>query len=268
MRRQKDDKLNRLQQLPEGQVVTTRSLAADGYSRQLLAKYVGRHWLEKVGHGVFRRPGPPLKWQHVVYSLQAQGLSLHPGGETSLALLGRAHQLPLSGQMTVHLYGSAKLPSWTARAVPGVRFRHHTDALFEEHVRSTTKNVATTTALGLQPHIWGPWDWALRISSLERAWLEVLQGVPKELGFDEVDELATGLQSLRPKAMDALLGSCKSYKVRRLAVWLAERHQHAWLSKINLKALDLGRGKRALAPGGRLLKRYGITVPKHLADGV
>jgi hypothetical protein len=264
MRRQRNDKLNRLQELPEGRVVTSQTLAGKGYSRQLVAKYVQSGWLEKVGHGAYRRPGAPLKWQHVVYSLQAQGLDLHPGGETALALLGRAHQIPVAGRTVIHLYGAARLPPWVAAAAAHAEFRHHAGHLFGgKEVAS-----AQSRGLGFERYTWGPWDWVLRISSMERAWLEVLQGVPGEVPFDVADELATGLQSLRPRAMETWLQRCRSIKVRRLALWMGERHRQPWLSKLDRSRLDLGSGKRSLAPGGRLIKQYGITVPQHLADGV
>ena len=266
MRRQRHSKLNQLQHLPEGLVFSTQWLAAKEYSRQLVAKYVASGWLEKVGHGAYKRPGAPLKWQHVVYSLQTQGLPLHPGGETALALLGRAHQLPLSGRTVVHLYGPARLPHWVSGAAAKTEVRHHVGRLFTEKLRSSA--TAVTSASGFENYSWGPWDWTLRTSSMERAWLELLQGVPGELGFDAADELATGLQSLRPKAMEALLRRCRSFKVRRLALWMAERHQQPWLGKLDPSALDIGKGKRSLAPGGRLIKKFGITVPQHLADGV
>lgn len=266
MKRQRHSKLNQLQHLPEGLVCNTQWLAAKGYSRQLVAKYVANGWLERVGHGAYTRPGAPRKWQHVVYSLQTQGLPLHPGGETALALLGRAHQLPLSGRTVVHLYGPARLPHWVSRAAAKTKFRHHVGQLFTEKAGSSA--TIGTSGSGFETYSWGPWDWTLRISSMERAWLELLQGVPGELGFDAADELATGLQSLRPKAMEALLGRCRSFKVRRLALWLAERHHQPWLSKLDPLGLDMGRGKRSLAPGGRLIKKFGITVPQHLADGV
>ncbi len=47
---------------------------------------------------------------------------------------------------------------------------------------------------------------------------------------------------------------------------LAERHRHAWLSHVPLEGVDLGRGKRALVPGGRLHPTYQITLPGDLDE--
>jgi hypothetical protein len=266
----KNDKLKHLQQLPEGLVVTSRFLAGQGYSRQLIAKYAASGWLTKVGPNAYRRPGPPLKWEQAVYSLQALHLPFYPGGETALALLGRAHQLSLADRPTVHLYGVGKLPSWVPAANTKVILHHHHRRIFEEPDPYWTQAnpPGNTFMTGWEPFPYGPWEWSLRISSAERAWLEVLADVPTGAGFDEADELASGLRTLRPALMDALIHRCKSVKVRRLALWLGERHHHAWVSKIDRASLDLGSGNRSLAPGGRLIKRYGITVPKHLAENV
>lgn len=268
MSRQIDSKINRLQKIPEGLIVSSAQLAYDGYSRQLVAKYVAGGWLDKIAHGAYRRPGPPLKWEHVVYSLQCMKFPFHPGGETALALMGRAHQLPASGRQIIHLYGAAKLPAWVRGVASTVKFRHHAEELFDEAPPFWVMPHGNTWLRGWETYLWGPWDWNIRISSSERAWLEFLQDVPAKASFDQADELASGLRTLRPTLIENLLQICTSYKVKRLALWLGERHHHAWVSTIDVKSISLGSGKRALAPGGRLIQRYGITVPKRLAGEV
>jgi Transcriptional regulator, AbiEi antitoxin, Type IV TA system len=39
----------------------------------------------------------------------------------------------------------------------------------------------------------------------------------------------------------------------------ADRHQHAWLKRLDKDAIDLGEGKRMLVKGGKLNKPYQIT---------
>ena len=53
-------------------------------------------------------------------------------------------------------------------------------------------------------------------------------------------------------------------KVKRLFFFLAARHDHAWLKRIERERIDLGKGKRLVAPGGTLDPTYEITVPKDL----
>lgn len=71
-----------------------------------------------------------------------------------------------------------------------------------------------------------------------------------------------GLSSLSPRRLQKLLGDCRSVKVKRLFFYFADRHQHAWLKKLNKDAIDLGEGKRMLVKGGKLDKNYLITVPE------
>jgi hypothetical protein len=49
-----------------------------------------------------------------------------------------------------------------------------------------------------------------------------------------------------------------------LFLWYAERHNHAWLKKLDRSGINLGRGKRMLVRGGKLDPKYNITVPGEL----
>ena len=72
--------------------------------------------------------------------------------------------------------------------------------------------------------------------------------------------------ALRPQRVGVLLRHCRSVKAKRLFLALAERHRHAWLAHVPLEDVDLGRGKRALVPGGRLHPTYQITLPGDLDE--
>ena len=74
------------------------------------------------------------------------------------------------------------------------------------------------------------------------------------------------MTTLRPQRVGLLLRHCRSIKAKRLFLALAERHRHAWLSHVSLEGVDLGRGKRALVPGGRLHPSYQITLPGDLDE--
>ncbi len=76
-----------------------------------------------------------------------------------------------------------------------------------------------------------------------------------------------GLRSLSPKRVQKLLVDCRSVKVKRLFLWFAERHNHAWFKRIDRDTIDLGRGKRMLVRGGKLDPTYLITVPESLDGG-
>lgn len=96
--------------------------------------------------------------------------------------------------------------------------------------------------------------------------MEVLYLVPKEQSFDEALLLMDGLTLLRPRLVQTLLEQCRSIKVKRLFMVLAETCSHSWLKKLDLSKVDLGKGKRMIVKGGRLDSKYGITVPDTQSD--
>ena len=114
---------------------------------------------------------------------------------------------------------------------------------------------------------WGQWEWPLTISSPERAILELMDEVPQRETFHQADVLIEGLRNLSPRRLQRLLTACRSVKVKRLFLWFAERHQHAWLKKLDSSRIDLGKGKRMLVRGGKLDPKFKITVPESIDAG-
>ena len=49
--------------------------------------------------------------------------------------------------------------------------------------------------------------------------------------------------------------------------YMAEKHQHQWLSELNYKKIDLGRGKRVIGVGGEYDSKYQLSVPKLMEYG-
>jgi hypothetical protein len=127
---------------------------------------------------------------------------------------------------------------------------------------------ARTLHGGLVRQPWGHWDWPLTLSSPERAILELLDEIPQRETFHQTDMLIEGLRILSPRRLHKLLVDCRSVKVKRLFLWFAERHDHAWLKQLDRNDIDLGHGKRMLVRGGRLDPKFNITVPENIdADG-
>ncbi|MEW5942769.1 MAG: type IV toxin-antitoxin system AbiEi family antitoxin domain-containing protein [Pseudomonadota bacterium] len=280
MGEQKTAKINLLHDLlEEGLLAPTSWLEEQGYSRALLSKYVESGWLTSPARGVYRRPGPPLKWQHVVASLQMlAGSYLHVGGRTALVQRGLGHYVRMSGQETIFLYGPEVLPAWVNKLGLNERFAVRNDAMFGSlRARRNERGVLTNfhdeplqpkqlADFGLQEMTWGTWDWRLLYSTDERAMFEVLQDVPTRESVYAADVLMQGLVNLRPARVMSLLMACGSVKVKRLFLALAERHQLQWLAHLDLSKVDLGKGKRMLAPGGKLHPKYLITLPADLDD--
>jgi Transcriptional regulator, AbiEi antitoxin, Type IV TA system/Transcriptional regulator, AbiEi antitoxin N-terminal domain len=273
-------KLNRLQRdLPEGLVVDANWLERRGYSSALRSKYAAHGWLEQVARGVYRRPtallssphktDEPLRWQHVVISLQT--VLERPfivGGRTALELQGFAHYLAAGELREVHLYGNERPPAWISKLKLETKFVfHNARKLFKNEAPGQQAKGTRSRGDGLVRQPWGQWEWPLILSAPERAILELLDEVPQKETFHQADMLMEGLRTLSPKRLQKLLVECRSVKVKRLFLWFAERHNHAWLKQINREGIDLGTGKRMLQRGGKLDPKYAITVPENLDAG-
>lgn len=274
---QATNKLNRIERdIPEGLIVDAAWLEARGYSTSLRSKYVKAGWLEQPTRGVYRRPySGALDWQLAILSLQTLlSVPLIVGGRTAIELQGRGHYLKRD-QDEVHLYGDVRPPAWLDKLDLGVAFRVHRSAtLFtnEPTTRALTNVVfdARTRKVKTADHIhgsWtsyplGHWGWPLTISTLERAYLELLGELPDRETFHQADVLMEGLSDLSPRRLQKLLEDCRSIKVKRLFLFFADRHNHAWLKRLDKSRIELGTGKRQLVKGGRYDATYQITVPE------
>ncbi len=272
--------LNRLEKdLPEGLVVDASWLEERGIASNLRAYYVKNGWLEQPVRSVYKRPRGTLSWQQVVISLQTLLLRtpFYVGGRTSLELQGFAHYLSHETQ-TVHLYGPKKPPAWLDKLNLPQRFVYHNSAtLFRndpitQELSSLAWNIADGTGRdltlfqggSLTSLAWGQWDWPLTLSQPERAYLEMLDELPRHESFHQADMVMQSAANFSPTRLQKLLTDCDSVKVKRLFFYFADRHGHAWLKRLDRAAIDLGKGKRMLVPGGKLDPVYQITVPEDL----
>jgi len=242
----------KIEQVPEGLVVNRAWLQKRGIRPPLVDYYLRKGYLESVAHGAYRRPGSPLKWQHLVYSLQMLGVCVHTGGRSALELHGFGHYVPLADKSCIHLFCKEKLPRWFFRTEVNVKFVEHTKKLFNEKEED----------VGVKTVPFGSWDWQLNVSSPERAILEMLSMVPNKESFHMADVIMEGAVNLRPDLLNSLLKECRNIKVKRLFLWFAQKHRHQWFNLVNVKDVNLGKGKRIVCKGGKLDLKYLITVPK------
>ena len=240
--------------LPDGLVVNRKWLQAKGYERSTIDYYIRSGKLENVGRGVYRRPGPPLKWEHLCYSLQELGYDLHIGGQSALDLQGFAHYLAIGRKkMTITLFGKDKLPAWVNKISDTIQF-----AAFPQKAFAKLPENSFTT------HTFGHWDWELKISTVELALFELLSRVKDESDFSVADKYFESATILRPELVNALLHACTHVQTKRLFMWFADRHAHQWSRNIERNKIDLGSGKRVIIKGGTLDKTYNITVPREM----
>lgn len=273
MNAQNSGKLNRLlAELGDTRLVSSRWLRAHGYSNSLVARYVGSSWLVSPARGVYMRTGGRLQWDGVVRSLQVgEGIPVHVGGRFALALQGHEHYLRLGDAGTITLYGPQPPPGWLGKLSLEQRFEYLGKGPLDLPAVSVTADVSdkALSEAGLAWYSAAPGTDALICSMPERAMLELCDSVSDAAGVYEADALMQAMTTLRPQRVGLLLRHCRSIKAKRLFLALADRHRHAWLAHVSLDDVDLGRGKRALVPGGRLHPTYQITLPgdidEHLA---
>ncbi len=271
--RKKSEKARNL--IQEGVLVTPSWLMKHGVTRSQMNNWLRSGQLVTEAHGVYRRPGPPLKWQSVVYSLQCMD-EFDPviGNITALEMLGFGHYLSFADKQTVHLYYRERMPEWLSKIETNAEFALHRDILFSgskglSSVEWNEKQGVTWNndpLSGLKSEPWGNWDWPITLSTPERAVLEVLDDVPSAVSFETADQLMQGLVNLSPGRLKRLLSDCTSVKVKRLFFWFAERQNHAWLKRLDPEQFNLGSGKRMLVKGGTLDKKYQITVPFEMGN--
>ena len=250
--------------VPNGLLVTRSWLMEQGLARHAVDNLVKSGQLLPLRPGVYIRPGSRLVWQGVVGSLQRMGGTFVVGGTSALELHGRTHYLPLARRRTIHLHGSGPLPSWANRLGLEETFRRHGTAWLSEPEKSTERCEQRPLSSFTVEVPWGDGFQTVKTSTVERALFEILKDVPARISFEHAEQLMEGLADLSPRRLDALLRRTRSIKVKRLFFWLAERQGHAWLKRLDAGDFDLGRGKRVLARDGRLVSRYGITVPKSM----
>ena len=270
MRDQNSRKLNRLlAELDDTRLVSTRWLKDHGYSSSLVSRYVSSGWLVSPARGVYMRQGARLRWEGVVRSLQlGEGVPLHVGGRFALSLEGHEHYLRLGQAGIVTLYGPGRPPGWVVKLPLEQHFEYLGKGPFDlpELTYSAGMPEKSLSEQGLSWYGAGLETDNLVCSTPERAMLELCDAVTDAALVYEADALMQAMTTLRPRRVVLMLRHCRSIKAKRLFLALAERHKHAWLAYVSLDGVDLGRGKRALIPGGRLHPVYQITLPGDLDE--
>lgn len=255
MTRISDNKLNQFWvSTPSGMLLTSNWLEQHGISPKLAWWYVHSGWLERVGEKAYKKKGDKISWAGVVAALQSQlHLPLHIGGKSALQLLGRSHFVPMQGVNQIMLFADSRTrtPSWLGKdKFLDVQFLTFRTSLFQDDNSSLGTIERPFEGINLQ------------LSSPERAVMEMLYSVPKYQPFDEAILLMENLGQLRPAIVQSLLEKCTSIKVKRLFLHLAEKFQHAWISSLDLKKINLGHGKRVIGGGGKYDSKYLLSLPE------
>jgi len=239
---------------PSGIVFLSSWLVGQGYSLDLQKRYRKSDWFTTIGTGAMIRSGDDVGYEGAIYALQKQaGLFVHPGGKTALALLGKAHYLEMA-QKKVTLFGGVdeRLPAWFNNYDWGMEVDYYSSSFLSPKIGLTEIEHRT---------------FSIKVSNAPRALLECLYLTPKRQELLECYQLMEGLNNLRPNQVQILLETCSSIKVKRLFLYLAEKANHSWFQYLDIKKIDLGKGKRSIVKDGVYNPKYKMTVPKELENG-
>lgn len=251
MTRQNRDKMNNLLKVaPKSVPLTTKWLQDHSISRKLAWWYVKSGWFEHIAEGVYCFAEDKINWAGAIAALQQQlELPIYLGGKSALELLGKGHYISKEIQ-SIQLFAppKTKSPLWIKANNWEASLILYRPTLFNQD------NIEWLTELDVEGH-------SLKISSPEKASLELCFLVPKVVTFEEAALVLESLPRMRPKILQSLLESCQSYKVKRLLLFFGSYFEHGWINEINVKRIDLGRGKRVIAGGGHYDPKYQLSVP-------
>ncbi|QDL38487.1 type IV toxin-antitoxin system AbiEi family antitoxin domain-containing protein [Rhodoferax sediminis] len=209
--------------------LTSEDLAARGISADLAVHYVRAGWMTRLVRGVYSRPNDVLALHPCLILLQRGIEGLHVGGKSALDWYGVRHYV--SQQSMLHLYGwvAARLPDWFTERFPA---EYHRKRLFDEAPDAPLQA--------------GPFEkrsGAPRVSTPERALLEVLSEVGVRQPLQEARELMESVYSLRVDVLRALLQHCSSVKTVRLCLQLGRELSLPWAAKLDPAQLPTGSGR-------------------------
>ncbi len=253
---QNGSKINHLLKCwPKGTVATQEWLDGFEVYRQLAQRYCQYGWLERIARAVYIRKGDSVEWPGMVYALQeGLHLKLHIAASTALDMLGKGQYISLREGAPIWLFvdsqQSRKIPTW-----PKQLFSFNT---VKANLLSSCEDI------GLQEKDLG--NFSVVIASPERAIIECLYLAPDRVALEHVATLMDKLRTLRPHLLQQLLECCSSIKVKRLFLYLAEEQNHPWFKQLDLKKIDIGKGKRQISHGGRYIAKYQISIPNFNND--
>ncbi|MFC5283148.1 type IV toxin-antitoxin system AbiEi family antitoxin domain-containing protein [Pedobacter alpinus] len=247
--------------VPEGALVTRKWLKSKDLTGHAIDNLVKSQQLESVKNGVYKRSGSLTEWGDIIYFLQKRlNTDLVVGGLSSLELQKLAHYLPISDKRLIKLYGASNLPFWVNEQTNDIKFEKQNSSVLLGSIPD--KDITETYNSFTKTISWKNTKEGLKISIPERAILEILNDVPNQISFEHAFELMQGMNTLSPRLLQKLLELCNNIKVRRLFFWFADQLNHPWLAKLDRDKISMGSGNRMIVKGGKLDKKYLITVPE------
>lgn len=221
---------NALASWPQGELLSTRDLEAQGLSAQR-ASYLGRHkWLVHLGRGVYTRPGDHLTPLACISFLSRTIPGLHVGSKTALSWRGVVHNIAFKERLEMWGRQPFRMPHWFEERFD---YTYQATSLFSNEL---------PYGYALQALPEGRSD--VMVSVPERALLEMLSDVGKTLSLAEAINIAENIRSLRAPVLEKLLAHITRIKVVRLLYELAHNAGQPWENLALEHSRRMGGGKR------------------------
>lgn len=200
--------------LPRGAPLDTAALTGLGISAALAHEYVKAGWLAKLGRGVFMFAGDELKLDATLMFMEPKIRGFHVAAKTALAWHGFRHNVAV--KETTILWGDQRLilPSWFQDRFPA---RYSSSRLFDDDLPADT-GIAPTPEFPNGP----------RVSSPERALLEMLSEVGVHQELEEAHAIMENVRQLRSRQLRLLLSHCRMVKAVRLCVAWSREFDLPW----------------------------------------
>ncbi len=181
---------------------------------------------EPSGSRCFFPPGEALLLHESLLLLERRIEGLHVGGKSALSWYNVRHYV--ANEETLHLYGwaAATLPHWFQQRFPS---EYHRKRLFKEEPSALRHVMPFENRAG-----------APKVSSPERALLELLSEVGVRQPLQEARELMESTYTFRADVLRDLLKSCTSVKTVRLCLQLGHELSLPWVKKLDAKRLPTG----------------------------
>ena len=240
-----------LQKCPSNALYFGTWLNQNSISYTLQQHYRNSQWLTAIDKGVMFRTGEKPTLFSALSCFNSQlNKKIHIGALSALEMRGFAHYVPL-GRQTIVLYcpRGEWFPKWFSKYDWGVEILKKYSEFSETGLTTINEN-----------------NFEVMISSPEKAFLESLDLAPKYYNLTDLYQVMEMLNGLRPNLLQQLLEECKSIKVRRLFLYMAEKAGHSWLEDLDLSKIDLGKGKRSIVKEGVYNSKYQITIDRDLAN--
>ena len=240
-----------LQKFPSGALYFGAWLNQNGIPYTLQQHYRNSQWLTAIDKGVMYRTGEkPTLFSALSCFNNQLNKKFHIGALSALEMRGFAHYVPL-GRQTIVVYCPRNewFPKWFSKYDWGVEILKKYSEFSETGITTINEN-----------------NFEIAVSSPERAFLESLDLAPKHYNITDLYQVMEMLNGLRPNLLQQLLENCKSIKVKRLFLFMAEKAGHSWFEDLDLTKIDLGKGKRSIVKNGVYNTKYQITISRDLTN--